>query len=246
MRHEAWKAGNFPTAPKQYHKPFSEVQVIPERLSVPLSWRKPRRVFVNSMADFFHAEVDEGVLIDAFAVMALCPQHQFQILTKRPKRMSYFLSRLCNGDFDERVADALSRFHSDEGPVTVRPRDVGSYLRWPLHNVWMGVSVESQDVAWRIGWLVRSPAAVRFLSCEPLLGPLDLGRWMPSLDWIITGGESGAGFRALDPDWARSIRDQCLDHGVAYFHKQNGGRTPKAGGRLLDGREWNQMPEGRA
>jgi protein gp37 len=156
-------------------------------------------------------------------------------------------------------------------------------MGWPLPNVWLGVSVEDQKHAnLRIPPLLDTPAAIRWISAEPLLGPIDLHakdtrtfgpRWLPAtaygvnapnqragdgspvgdlykdvygpnLDWVVTGGESGPGFRPVDPDWFRQIRDQCVAAGVAYLHKQNGGRTPKAGGRLLDGIEWNQYPDG--
>jgi protein gp37 len=110
------------------------------------------------------------------------------------------------------------------------------------HHIWIGTSVEAQDVLFRVHQLRDVRAAVRFLSCEPLLGPLDLD--LDSIDWVIVGGESGLGYRRLDLDWARSIRDQCRDAGVAFFFKQVGGRTPKAGGRLLDGRKWDEYPGG--
>lgn len=179
-----------------------------EALGLPLSWRKPRVVFVNSMSDLFHPKVSEEFIAEVFQVMALCPQHTFQVLTKRPRRMVAVMGRL--------------------HPV-------------PLPNVWLGTSVESEDRMSRVDLLRRVPAAVRFLSLEPLLGPL------PSLDlsgigWVITGGESGPRARPIDPEWVRDIRDQCVEAGVPFFHKQWGGRTPKAGGRDLDGEVWGEMP----
>jgi protein gp37 len=179
-------------------------------LDRPLSWRRPRLVFVNSMSDLFHRRVPVDFIAQAFDVMAKAERHTFQILTKRPGRMASVLRRL-------------------------RPI--------PLPNVWLGTSVENQrwaDV--RIPQLLSTPAAVRFLSCEPLLGPLDLLATINRLDWVIVGGESGPHARVMAPAWARSIRDQCLAAGVAHFFKQWGGRTPKAGGRRLDGRLWDEMP----
>jgi len=179
-----------------------------DALGLPLSWRKPRVVFVNSMSDLFHPKVSEEFITEVFGVMALCPQHTFQVLTKRPRRMVAVMERL----------------HPE-----------------PLPNVWLGTSVESEDRMSRVDLLRRVPAAVRFLSLEPLLGPL------PSLDltgigWVITGGESGPRARPIDPEWVRDIRDRCVEAGVPFFHKQWGGRTPKAGGRDLDGEVWDEMP----
>lgn len=245
------------------------VALHPDLLTVPFRWTKPRRVFVNSMSDLFHAEVPTEFVARVFAAMALAPRHTFQVLTKRPQRMARLLA---SDDFVRAVGRAMDGLAGSLPPG--EPLALDRCCRsdrgamppaWPLPNVWVGVSVESRDVAWRIDWLVRTPAAVRFLSCEPLLGYIDLAPWLwrsprgaprhsvgavnPAIDarqdvlqWVITGGESGPGHRPLDPDWARALRDQCVEAGVAYFHKQNGGRTPKVGGRLLDGREWNEMP----
>ena len=179
-----------------------------ERLRLPASWRTPRRVFVNSMSDVFHAHFSEHMIRRVFDAMAAAPQHQFQVLTKRPERAL-------------RLADRLP---------------------WPPH-VWLGVSVESMGVAHRVDALRRIPAAVRFISAEPLLGPLD-GLHLAGIHWVIGGGESGRGHRACAPVWARGLRDSCTRAGVAFFWKQWGGVTPKAGGRLLDGREWNDYPMG--
>lgn len=177
----------------------------PEVLSVPLTWRRPRRIFVNSMSDLFHEDVPLDWIKRAFEVMAATPQHSYQILTKRADRV-------------RRLAVAL---------------------KWPP-NVWMGVSVENQVFAFRAKRLAQVPAAVRFLSVEPLLGPVTLD--LSGIDWVIVGGESGPHARPMDPDWARSVRDQCAAAGVAFFFKQWGGRTPKAGGRILDGRTWDEFP----
>jgi protein gp37 len=185
-----------------------------ERLQQPLSWRRPRRVFVNSMSDVFHAHFTVAQIRAVFDVMASAHWHQFQVLTKRPER-------------------ALR---------------LAKQLPWP-ENVWLGTSVEDMRVAARVDALRRVPAAVRFISAEPLLGPLhgSADGTLPALDltdihWVIGGGESGAGFRRVEPDWATGLRDLCLTAGVAFFWKQWGGRTPKAGGRELEGRTWEQYP----
>jgi protein gp37 len=176
------------------------------RLHQPLSWREPRRVFVNSMSDVFHAQFPLELLQRIFDVMVRAAQHQFQVLTKRPERALRF-------------ADTLP---------------------WPS-NVWLGTSIETIDYARRVDALRQVPAAVRFISAEPLLGPLDTLD-LTGIHWVIGGGESGAAFRKVDASWARSLRDLCVRERVAFFWKQWGGRTPKAGGRELDGREWSQYP----
>jgi protein gp37 len=190
---------------EKYRNGF-EVTLHPDALGQPLAWKTPRRVFVNSMSDLFHARVPKAFLGHIWEVMAACPQHTFQVLTKRPERMA----------------------------------------RWTAHhpappNVWLGTSVEDERVMGRIERLRACRAQVRFLSCEPLIGPL------PSLDltgihWVIVGGESGAGHRPMETDWVKSIRDLCRRDGVPFFFKQWGGRTPKVGGRLLDGRTWDEFP----
>jgi protein gp37 len=185
-----------------------------ERLRVPLSWRTPRRVFVNSMSDLWHELVPDEYIDAVFEVMALTPRHEFQILTKRPERMVEWL----------------------EGPGARWPRE-------PLPNVWLGVSIENDRWVGRADLLRRTPAAVRFISAEPLLGPL------PSLDfagidWVIVGGESGIGARPVKADWIRDLRDRSVAAGVKFFFKQWGGRTSKAGGRELDGRTWDEYPSG--
>jgi protein gp37 len=235
---------------------FTDVQCHPERLEQPLHWRKPSRVFVNSMSDLFHPDVPDEFIYSVWNIISQSPQHTYQILTKRPERM---FRRLSNLGFRE--------------------------------NVWIGVSVEDQATADdRIPLLLQTPAAVRFVSCEPLLGPVDLSEWLfpdethpshgiltgdPQLDWVIVGGESGPHARPMHPDWARSLRDQCQAAGVPFFFKQWGQWLPnvygdasipegvnfeakhhlfddglavakvgkKAAGRLLDGREWNEFPE---
>jgi protein gp37 len=268
----------------------------------PLRRKKPTVYFVNSMGDLFHEDCPDEWIDRVFAVMALCPQHTFQILTKRATRMRKYMrspdrSQII-GDEMLRLADIPSGFEC---------------VRWPFANVWLGVSTERQQEAKeRIPELLSTPAAVRFISAEPLLGPIDLTSlvfpdgeyifdatsgqsgwrdgetWEPSgcgpkLDWVIVGGESGSGARPMHPDWARSLRDQCEDSGVAFFFKQFGNWKPdepkgsalrggniawpdgtigsgraedhggpgvimfnvgkKSAGRLLDGVEYNGMPE---
>ncbi|MGK5554685.1 DUF5131 family protein [Actinomadura kijaniata] len=177
-----------------------------DSLSTPYRWRAPRLVFVNSMSDLFHARVPRSFIRQVFDVMADTPQHTYQILTKRSRRL---------------------RLIADELP-------------WPS-NVWMGVSVENSQALTRVDDLRATPAAVKFLSCEPLLGPLE-ALDLTGIDWVIAGGESGPGHRPMDPRWARALRDDCLAASVPFFFKQWGGRTPKTGGRDLDGRTWNDIP----
>ncbi|MGN2366640.1 DUF5131 family protein [Streptomyces luridiscabiei] len=186
--------------------PGFDVTLHPDSLDVPYGWKAPRVVFVNSMSDLFHARVPLDFVRQVFKVMADTPQHTYQVLTKRARRL----------------------------------RQIAPKLDWPT-NLWMGVSVESEAELPRIDDLRQVPAAVRFLSCEPLLGPLpdlDLG----GIHWVIAGGESGPNHRMLDEAWVTQIRDTCQKADVAFFFKQWGGRTPKAGGRLLEGRTWDQMP----
>lgn len=206
-------------------------------LTEPLRWRKPRRVFVNSMSDIAHARVDDGEIAAVFAVMALAPRHQFQVLTKRPKRLAKLLSR---PDFRPMMADAAPLI-SDGNGGDAGDDWVRTTAPWPLPNVWLGTSIESDDYTWRADELRTAPAAVRFLSCEPLLGPLP-SLTLTGIDWVIAGGESGPGCRDLDLDWVRDLRDRCHTQSVAFFFKQVGGIQPKSGGRLLDGRTWDEFP----
>lgn len=207
----------------------------PDKLTEPLSWSRPRRVFVNSMSDLFHDDVPDGFIANVFGVMAVAQQHQFQILTKRPGRMASLLPRI------EHEARAFAAWHEINTGTTLDP----ATMNWPLPNVWLGTSVENQRWAdIRIPKLLGTPAAVRFLSCEPLLGRIDLHLDIirGDLAWVIVGGESGVGARPMDASWARSLRDQCVGSGVPFFFKQWGGITPKAGGRTLDERTWDEMP----
>jgi protein gp37 len=216
-----------------------DVTLRPERLDQPMRWRKPRRIFVNSMSDLFHDEVPTEFVVQVFAVMALAPQHTFQLLTKRHGRMRSLLS---SEPFAQEVSSCITGWAMNDVPPPLRKAAGGSnwYGAWPLPNVWLGVSVENQQWAdIRIPALLGTSAVVRFLSCEPLLGPVDLD--LPSLraegaelytraeyiDWVIVGGESGHGARPMHPQWVRGLRDQCRAGGVAFHFKQWGEWVPE-------------------
>ncbi|HEY1605596.1 MAG TPA: phage Gp37/Gp68 family protein [Allosphingosinicella sp.] len=236
-------------------------------LLAPLRWRRPRKIFVGSMTDIFADFVPDEWLDRMFAVMALCPHHVFQLLTKRPERMRRYHERFERADWLGNLLDIMDELARGCGV------SFGSsgFTRWPLPNVWLGTSIEDRPALLdRAGHLRKTPAAVRFFSCEPLLG--DLGDVVLSdIDWIICGGESGADARPMHPDWARSLRDQCAAAGVPFFFKQWGEYRPcteselkqacgatlvgdgltgaymmrvgkKKAGRLLDGVEHNGMP----
>jgi protein gp37 len=183
-----------------------DLRLVPEKLSLPLTWKQPKLVFVNSMSDLYHEDVPIEYIQRVFEVMARAPQHTFQILTKRHERLA----------------------------------EIAPFLPW-TPNIWQGVSVENNRWACRADALRAVPATVRFLSCEPLLGPLDRLS-LDGIHWVIGGGESGPRHRPFKAEWARGLRDAALGAGIPFFWKQNGGRTPKAGGKLLDGREWCEMP----
>lgn len=224
-----------------YHgREFTDVACHPERLEQPMRWARPRRIFVNSMSDLFHPAVPDAFIAKVFAVMALCSRHTFQVLTKRPERMHDMVCRL--PELVELVPDSLQPADSD-----IRPRG----------NVWLGVSVEDQKAAdERIPLLLATPAAVRWISAEPLLGPVDLStishtaspgyfgdalewhhrphanrhdKW-PGLDWVVVGGESGQNARPMHPAWASSLRDQCAAAGVPFLFKQWGEWYPASSG----------------
>lgn len=209
-----------------YFETGFDVQLRPDKLDLPLRWTKPRRIFVNSMSDLFHDRVPDEYIARVFAVMALAEQHTFQLLTKRHGRMK---SLLRGRPFQQQVWEAWSTLDTPKGCPTL---EYAEYPDWPLPNVWLGVSAEDQKRAdLRIPALLDTPAAVRFVSAEPLLGPIDLhgdplGKdsvfWIGHLDWVIVGGESGPGARPMHPDWARSLRDQCVAAGVPFLFKQWG------------------------
>jgi protein gp37 len=178
----------------------------PHMLELPLRWKKPQRIFVNSMSDLFHADVPLSYVREVFDVMARAHWHRFQILTKRAERLE----------------------------------ELGSQLDW-TPNIWMGVSIETAEYRHRIDHLRRTPARVKFLSLEPLLGPLaDLD--LCGIDWVIVGGESGPGARPMASSWVADLRDQCRTANVPFFFKQWGGTNKKRAGRVLEGRVWDEMP----
>jgi protein gp37 len=224
---------------------FTDVWCHEDRLAQPLHWKKPRRVFVNSMSDLFHEDVPDEFITSVFMQMSSSKtsQHKFMILTKRADRMSWYMNHWY-----------------EKGGWVWAPSEVGkrAVSAWPLPNVWLGVSVEDQKAAdERIPYLLKTPAAVRFLSCEPLLGPVDLSKYLmcqwtseevdwpksmhlpdgyppkmkvarilPRIDWVIAGGESGPGARPMQIEWARSLRDQCQSAHVPFFFKQFGEFKP--------------------
>ncbi len=211
------------------------VSTHPDSLHDPLKWRKPQRIFVNSMSDLFHDQVPDDFIAQVFAIMAIAPHHTFQVLTKRHARMRSLLN---SSDFQTATAEhMLAMTDADE------MKDAGD--PFPLPNVWLGVSAENQQWAdIRIPALLSTPAAVRFISAEPLLGPINLGFeecdhhrrshtevgcWR-GLNWVIAGGESGPAARPMHPDWARGLRDQCQAAGVAFLFKQWGEHLPSSRG----------------
>jgi protein gp37 len=239
--HKAYHEGK--KAPKQYEAPFEQVQLQPQRIKDPYKWRKPQKVFVNSMSDLFHEDVPFDFIDKVWVAMANTPAHTYQILTKRPERMLEYVTGLYENP--ERLEQPAKELLDIKADAFIAPERILQHwleqLYTPTPNVWLGVSVEGQAVADRVDILRKVPAAVRFLSCEPLLGELTLE--LDGIHWVIVGGESGAKARPMHPDWARSLRNQCQAQGVAFFFKQWGGRTPKAGGRELDGRTWDEFPE---
>jgi len=224
--------------------PF-QVTLHPDRLEMPLHWRKPRRVFVCSMGDLFHEDVPDEYIDQVWRTMQAASDHTFMVLTKRPRRMWQWVT--------------------DQN-------DYGAWGALPLANVWLGVTAENQAATERIVYLLRTPAIRRFVSCEPLLGPVtlrpahvtayDLRVPVPrKVDLVIVGGETGPHARVMAPEWARALRDECQDAGISFFFKKWGDWKPdvireagimrrsgwqplpvRHGGRLLDGREWNEIP----
>ncbi|MDE0458069.1 MAG: phage Gp37/Gp68 family protein [Chromatiales bacterium] len=209
-----------------------EVRFNGQWLDQPMRWRRPKRIFVCAHSDLFHDAVPREWIDSVFGVMALCRRHVFQVLAKRPRRMRrYVEEKLC----DER--DMMESIAASVWDISPEYLDVidESLSEWPPPNVWLGRSVEDQPTAdQRIPLLTETPAAVRWISAEPLLAPIDLRG--AGLDWVVVGGESGPNARPMDPEWVRHLRDQCAAADVPFFFKQWGSRTPKARGRVLDGR----------
>lgn len=183
-----------------------EVTLQPHMLELPLHWRKPQMIFVNSMSDLFHEDVPLDYVQSVFAIMAEARQHRFQVLTKRSERL----------------------------------RELAPLLNWSP-NVWMGVTVENADYLSRVDDLRKTPAKMKFLSLEPLLGPMN-GLNLRKIDWVIVGGESGPGARPMRLQWVTQIRDQCVSEDTPFFFKQWGGPIKKRAGRILEGSTWDEMP----
>ncbi len=302
-----------------FGRQFTDVRMHADRLDQPLRWSRPRRIFVNSMSDLFHPDVPFQFIADVFAVMSCTTRHTYQVLTKRPERMLEFFKWLT---FEEYpffgFPDQVRATKVWPSWKAYREGKQSGYDNcgpsWPLKNVWLGVSVEDQAAAdERIPVLLQTPAAVRWISAEPLLGPVDISRWLdptgvtcrdvcpdsryvaedeitttpdgmeaipicphcgetaswtgydPGIDWVVVGGESGPGARAMHPDWARSLRDQCDAAGVPFLFKQWGEWAPnwfvddagqkivnsewiermgkKIAGRMLDGVQHDGYPE---
>lgn len=226
---------------KKYTEPFSNGATVHyDSLLEPFTWKKPRMVFVNSMSDLFHEDVPFGFIDMVFAVMALTRKHTYQILTKRSDRMEQYFSvgknvlleRWGNATYELGLSDS----DGDTDVPSCWIWNMGQQV-WPYKNIWLGTSVENQDQDCRINHLLKCPAAIRFLSCEPLVGPLVLENlkygikqdskvpsefYSPLIDWVIAGGESGPKAQPMHPDWVRSLRDQCLRVGVPFFFKQWG------------------------
>ncbi len=200
-------AERFRGVPGNAYEQGFDLRVVPHMLDRPRQWKRPVRIFVNSMSDLFHQDVPDEYIARVFDVMRETPRHQYQLLTKRSARM----------------AEVLEKTGVPE-------------------NVWCGVSVENGDYTSRIADLMRVPAQIRFLSIEPLLGPID-DLPLDGIGWVIVGGESGHGARPMDPTWVRSIRDRCVDANVPFFFKQWGGVNKKKTGHVLDGRTWHEMPD---
>jgi protein gp37 len=278
------------------HRPWTpanaehNVRLWPARLDQPLRWTRPRMVFVNSMSDLFHEQIPFEYIAAVFGVMGAADEHTFQVLTKRPARMHEFFCWYA-GECREHELRADERpwlgiYHAREHGVGGLELGDGCGYDWPLSNVWLGVSIENRRFVDRADTLRETPAAVRFVSAEPLLGPLihdgiegtprDIAHghgsrcWhdgkdgeeldLTNIDWLIVGGESGPDHRPTSEEWVRGLRDAALstrwtliggekappsEGGTAFFFKQWGGRTPKAGGRELDGRTWDELPAAR-
>jgi protein gp37 len=288
MRRVAPRLAANPATP-QYHgtvKPSKTGHVWTGKIGIagdakflePLRIKAPAMWFVNSTSDLFHENVPDEVIDRVFAVMALTPQHTYQVLTKRSKRMREYLSddasrlRVLQDGVDRELATAGISWNGDWNDR--HSQAIAGATQWPLPNVWLGVSVEDQTRAdERIPDLLATPATIRFISAEPLLGPVDLDKAVmlqpfteyypgqPPLNWVIVGGESGSGARPMHPDWARAIRDQCASAGVPFFFKQWGEFLPgyvddedwfhaasePEDDRLLDGRynfEWFDVNDG--
>jgi protein gp37 len=252
----------YPEAPHQF-----DVTLHEDRLEQPFSWRKPTTGFVCSMGDLFHRDVPDEWIDRVWATMLLCPQHTFQVLTKRAERLPRYLSRIEHDPDFPNTSLRYARVLQAARVIRAKRPDL---LRVPIsdpaicpgRNIWLGVTAEDQLRAdERIPLLLQAPAAIRFVSIEPMLGPVDLRQahemaydhGVPAtrrLSWVICGGETGPGARPVHPDWVRDLRDQCVAAGVPFFFKKWGGPQGQGwvidgklySGHLIDGQEWREMP----
>lgn len=237
------------------------VELIPSKLDEPLHWRKPRRIFANSASDLFHERLSDEAIAAVFGVMAACPQHTFQVLTKRPERMRRWFELMeakpgmvPDAEVSGCILALLRTWSIGTHPIAIKNAaqrvGPGHAPAWPLPNVWLGVSVEDQATAdERIPLLLQTPAAVRFVSYEPALGAVvfDVARYgennfMRGLDWLIVGGESGPGARPFDLAWARSAIAQCREAGVPIFVKQLGAH-PRGEPWIKSNGRWVQVAD---
>lgn len=220
-------AKRFSGVPDHPYQQGFDLKLWPNRLDLPLAWKKRKMIFVNSMSDLFHEDVPNDFIAKVFDIMCRAEHHIFQVLTKRSERMLVW---------------TMAHFYSD------RSRKEGK-ATWP-QNVWLGVSLENQNYSWRIKHLQKTPAIIRFLSIEPLLSPVYLdASLLETIQWVIVGGESGPRARPMKPEWVYEIQNQCKKYHVPFFFKQWGTFDPtgkrvgkKVAGRFLDGRTWDEVP----
>lgn len=224
---ERWRG-----TPGHYFENGFDIQLRPNKLDEPMRWTKPRKIFVNSMSDLFHKDIPDDYIWSVFEVMAKSPQHTFQVLTKRPERMAEMLQ----GRYWRNLGTETRPFYARIIKGEHREGDVPY-----LPNVWLGTSVEDRRVIHRIDDLYDTPAAIRFISFEPLIGDVE-DLILKGIHWAIVGGESGRGARPMEESWVRNIQSQCQEQGVAFFFKQWGGVNKAATGRELDGRTYDEMP----
>lgn len=242
-----------------FGRKFEDVQVHEERFLLPIRSRTPAPCFVNSLSDMWHRDITDWDIDRAMAVLVGTPIRVYQILTKRAERMERYMRGLTKERllaaaewFPQRVTPEGEWLHTAGKRPGYRDRIISAIKAsaWPAPHIWLCVSVEDEKSTWRIPHLLRTPAAERGLSMEPLLEDVDISRWLapkegPGVSWVIVGGESGRNARPFDADWARAARDRCVAAGVPYFFKQHGGVQKKKTGRVLDGRVWSEMPSPR-
>lgn len=221
---------------------FGNVILHPKRLEYPLHWRKPKRIFVNSMSDLFHDKVTDEFIQEMFAVMALCQQHIFQILSKREVRTLNWYNQTYAGVAQENIVKKYyeEKYHIEfvtDGAI-ITSKNQKKWPGWPLPNVWLGFSAENEEYAQkRIPILKSIPAAIKWASYEPVLGPVDWEPYKDILNWVVAGGESGPQARPANPDWYRQSRDFCIKYKIPYFFKQHGSWIPTEGHFGYDGKD---------